>query len=527
MSSKKNMPLKTKKTSSPLILIILDGWGVNKPGDGNAISQAHTPFYDSLLKKYPNTSIFAHGKHVGLPEGQVGNSEAGHMNIGAGRLVKQDVVKVSQAIENGTFFKNAAFLEAISHTKKNNSSLHLIGLLSNGMSPHSDPGHLLALLELARRKKVKRVFLHLFTDGRDSPKYASLNIVHSLEKKLKNNEKIATVMGRFYAMDRKKAWARTEKAYNALVLGEGDIVCNVNKAIAQSYNKGESDEYIKPNIIDCDGASRIKNNDSIIFFNLRSDRARQLAKTFVQSKFYLQNENSFKLKKKLKNINFVSLTDFGPDLGGIFTAFPSIDLKETLPMLLNGVTQMYLAETEKYAHVTYFFNGGYPGLVDGETQKMVPSPHVERYDYAPVMSSDKLTKVILNNLSKNKYQFVAVNFAAPDMIGHTGNLKAGLKCCEGIDIDLKKIVGAYLEKKGTVIITSDHGNIEKMLNSKTGEVFTEHTTNKVPFIVVSSNKNIKVKKLGALRDIAPTVLDLLNIDKSKLMTGRSLISKKS
>jgi len=515
-----------KKILSPLILIILDGWGINKPERGNAIAQAYTPFYDSLLKKYPNTSIFAHGKHVGLPEGQVGNSEAGHMNIGAGRLVKQDVVKISQAIENGTFFKNAAFLEAINHAKKNNSSLHLMGLLSNGMSPHSDPSHLLALLELIRRKKVKKVFLHLFTDGRDSPRYASLGLIHELGAKLKNNERIATIMGRFYAMDRKKAWSRTEKAYNALVLGEGDMVCSSENAITQSYNKGESDEYIRPNIIDCDEGSRIKNNDSIIFFNLRSDRARQLAKTFVQSKFYLQNENSFKLKKKLKNINFVSLTDFGPDLGSIFTAFPSVDLKETLPMTLNGITQMYLAETEKYAHMTYFFNGGYPGLVDGETQKMVPSPNVERYDFTPIMSSDKLVKVVLNSLSKNKYQFVAMNFAAPDMIGHTGNLKAGVKCCEGIDMDLKKIIKAYLAKKGTVIITADHGNIEKMVNSKTGEVYTEHTTNKVPLFVLSANKKIKLKKSGALCDIAPTILDLLEVKKPKLMTGKSLIAKK-
>ena len=525
MSIKKNIS-KTKKSFSPLILIILDGWGIAEPGKGNAISQAHTPFYDSLLKKYPNTSIFAHGKYVGLPEGQVGNSEAGHMNIVSGRLVKQDVVKISEAIDNGTFFKNAAFLEAINHCKKNNSDLHLMGLLSNGMSPHSDPGHLLALLDLIRKKKVGKVFLHLFTDGRDSPRYTSLALIHGLEMKLKANEKIATVMGRFYGMDRKKAWSRTEKAYNALVLGEGNNVCSAQKAITESYNKGESDEYIKPSIVDCDGGSRIKNNDSILFFNLRSDRARQLAKTFVQSKFYLQNENSFKLKKKLKNINFVSLTDFGPDLGNIFTAFPSIDLKETLPMALSGLTQLYLAETEKYAHMTYFFNGGYPGLVDGEIQKMISSPHVERYDYTPVMSSDKLMKEVLNSLSKNKYKFLAMNFAAPDMIGHTGNLKAGIKCCEGIDMDLEKIVKAYLAKNGTVIVTADHGNIEKMVNMKTGEVFTEHTTNKVPFIISSANKKIKLKKTGALCDIAPTILDLFEIRKPKSMTGRSLITKK-
>ncbi len=515
-----------KKNESPLILIIIDGWGIARPNKGNAISQAHTPFYDSLLEKYPNTSIYAHGKYAGLPEGQVGNSEAGHMNIGAGRLIKQDVVKISDSIENGTFSKNAAFLEAISHVKKNDSKLHIMGLMSNGMSPHSDPSHLMALLDLVRRKKVKKIFLHLFTDGRDSPRYAGLKLVHDLEKKLKKNEKIASIMGRFYGMDRKKAWNRTERAYNAIVLGEGNRAESADEAITQSYNKGESDEYISPVIINCGEKSNIEDNDGIIFFNLRSDRARQLAKTFVQKKFHLQNENSFKLKKKLKNIKFVSMTDFGPDLGDIFTAFPSVDLKDTLPMHLANIKQMYLAETEKYAHMTYFFNGGYSGLVDGEIQKMVPSPNVERYDYTPVMSSNKLVKVVLDNLSKNKFKFVAMNFAAPDMIGHTGNLKAGVKCCEGIDIDLKKIVGAYLKKNGTVIITADHGNIEKMINLETNEVYTEHTTNKVPFIIVSNNNKIKLKKTGSLQDIAPTVLDLLNIKKSKLMTGRSLISKK-
>lgn len=515
-----------KKDISPLILIIIDGWGIAKPSKGNAISLAHTPFYDSLLKNYPNTSIFAHGKYAGLPDGQVGNSEAGHMNIGSGRLIKQDVVKISDAIENGTFFKNSAFLEAINHVNKNNSKLHIIGLLSNGMSPHSDPGHLLAILDLVRKKKVKKVFLHLFTDGRDSPRYAGLNLVHELEKKLKKNEKIASVMGRFYGMDRKKAWTRTEKAYNTLVLGEGNIATSAEEAITQSYNKGESDEYLSPTVIDCGEKSSVDDNDGIIFYNLRSDRARQLAKTFVQKKFHLQNENSFKLKKKLKNINFVSMTDFGPDLGDIYTAFPSIDLKETLPMQLSNIKQMYLAETEKYAHMTYFFNGGYSGLVDGEIQKMVPSPSVERYDYAPTMSSEKLVKVVLESLAKNKFEFVAMNFAAPDMIGHTGNLKAAVKCCEGIDVCLKTIVKTYLAKKGVVVITADHGNIEKMINLKTGEIYTEHTTNKVPFIVVGA-PNIKLKKSGSLRDIAPTILDLLEIKKPKLMTGRSLINKRN
>ncbi|PLX21918.1 2,3-bisphosphoglycerate-independent phosphoglycerate mutase [Candidatus Parcubacteria bacterium] len=514
------------KKKTPLILIVLDGWGLSDKKEGNAISLAKTPFYDGLLKKFPNTSIFAHGKHVGLPDGQIGNSEAGHMNIGAGRLVEQDVVKISKSIDNGTFYKNAAFLEIINHVKKNKSGLHLMGLISNGMSPHSDPGHLFALLELARKKKVSKIYLHLFTDGRDSPRYASLNLVHELEKKLKKNEKIVSIMGRFYAMDRKKDWERTEKSYNMLVLGEGIKTENAKEAITQAYNRGESDEYIKPSIVGDDKGSRISNNDGIIFFNLRSDRARQLAKTFVQSKFHLQNENSFKLKRKLKNIHFVSMTDFGPDLGNIFTAYPSVDLKETLPMVLEGHRQLYLAETEKYAHVTYFFNGGYPGIVDGEDQKMIPSPHVEKYNKTPAMSSEGLTKHILKTIAKNKYEFTMVNFAAPDMVGHTGDLNAGIKCCEAIDRSLKRIVPAYLKKGGAVMVTADHGNIEKMLNPKTKEIYTEHTTNKVPFIFISKNNKVELKRSGALCDMAPTVLDFFEIKKPKLMTGRTLISKK-
>ncbi len=508
----------------PMILIILDGWGIGKPNKGNAVSLAYTPVMDKLFKSYPGTLLHAHGKYVGLPIKQDGNSEAGHMNIGAGRLVEQDVVKITHNIKDGTFFKNPAFLEAIRHTKNNNSSLHLIGMLSDGMSPHSDPDHLYNLIKLARKRGVEKVYLHLFTDGRDSPKYVALSLVNKLEKLLQN-EKIATIMGRFYAMDRKKKWSRTKMAYNALVLGRGRSADSAQSAITEAYNRGESDEFIEPYVIikNSRPVAKINNGDSVIFFNLRSDRSRQLTKAFTQKNFTQMNPRSFQRKKILKNLYFVAMTDFGPDLDNIITAFPSADLKDTLPMSLKKIRQLYIAETEKYAHVTYFFNGGYPGKVNGEDQYMVPSPDVKSYDQTPLMSSRELAKVVIDNLRKNRYDFTVLNFAAPDMIGHTGNLKAGIKCCEGVDKYLGYIVKAYLKKDGMVLITADHGNIEEMINLKTGEIDTKHSTNPVPFIIVNNNLSLKLKSGGTLGDIAPTILKLLEIKKPAIMTGNSLI----
>lgn len=516
--------------NTPLMLMILDGWGIADANRGNAIALAKTPVIDSLLEKYPNTKLFAHGKYVGLPGKQVGNSEAGHMNIGAGRLVEQDAVKISRSIEDGTFFKNSAFLGAIRHVRKMNSRMHVMGMLSNGQSPHSDPGHLLALLSLLKKNKIENVYLHLFTDGRDSPKYASLQLIDDLQKNFFNNEKIVTVMGRFYAMDRKKKWERTESAYKALVLGKGKRALSAQSAITESYNRGESDEYIEPYIIgkDKDQDSRIKDGDSVIFFNLRSDRGRQLAKVFVQNDFQRMNPGTFVREKILEHLYFVAMTDFGPDLDEILTAFPGIDLDMTLPMCLKDLRQIYLAETEKYAHVTYFFNGGYSGRVAGEDQFMVDSPDVKSYDQTPAMSSGLLAKKAIESLVReqgmSQYDFTLLNFAAPDMVGHTGNLEAAIKCCEAVDSCVGKICEAYLRANGTVVITADHGNIEEMINLETGEIYTEHTTNQVPFAVIGKNfnKKIKFRKNGVLGDIAPTILKILNIKKPKEMSGRSL-----
>jgi len=504
--------------------------------EANPFSCAKLPFWDSVLKNYPHTEIFAHGKYIGLPSDQAGNSESGHMNIGSGRVVEQDVVRINKSIENKTFFKNSAFQGAIRHIKKMNSKIHLIGMLSDGQSPHCDPKHFFALLELFKKEKIedKNICIHIFTDGRDSPKYSSLKLLNELEKKHLKNLKINTIMGRFYAMDRRKKWDRTEIAYDALVSGIARKADSVNSAIAESYNKENSDEFIEPYVIGDFSNSRVNDGDSILFFNLRSDRSRQLTKAFVQNDFYKMNPDSFERKKKLSHLYFVTMTDFGPDLDDVLTAYPSVDLENTLPMCLSSFKQLYLAETEKYAHVTYFFNGGYSGIVAGEDQLMVESPNVRSYDLKPEMSSQKLTKIVIDNLSKKgavagvgKYDLTVLNFAAPDMIGHTGNFKAAIECLEKVDKYLKLIVEEYLKVNGTVLITADHGNIEEMINLKTGEIFTEHTTNKVPFVLINKDLvKVKLKSKGSLRDIAPTVLDLFGIKKNEKMTGESLINFK-
>ncbi|MCX6799715.1 MAG: 2,3-bisphosphoglycerate-independent phosphoglycerate mutase [Candidatus Falkowbacteria bacterium] len=527
----------------PLILIILDGWGMAKPNRGNAITLAKTPFIDSLFETYPHTQIFAHGSHVGLPPLQDGNSEAGHMNMGAGRIIEQEAVRINTTIKNGLFFKNSALLKAINHAKRNKSYLHIMGLASGEMSPHSNPKHLKALIKLIKQENFKNYYLHLFTDGRDSSPRGGLKFISDIEKDLlKKTKRISTIMGRYYGMDRKKKWENTELAYNALVLGEGLLATNPQNAIKESYSKNITDEFIEPYIITDKKKMlpRIDNNDAVIFFNLRSDRARQLTKCFAETDFTKKNPGSFKKKKTLKNICFVALTDFGPDLDTVKTAFPGAEIEDTLPLVLKKYSQLYVAEKEKYAHVTYFFNGGYNKPLNGEKWEFVPSPNKKHYDEVPEMSSKKLTKIILNNFKhkafkltpqKNSgfwhYDLTVINFAAPDMIGHTGNLKAGITCCEAIDRYIKEIVNAYLKADGTIVITADHGNIEEMINLKTGEIDTKHSTNLVPFIIINKNlKNrIKLKKNGKLGDIAPTIIHLLGEKKPKSMTGVTLIEK--
>lgn len=516
------------KVNTPLVLVILDGWGLWNETKGNAIAQAKTPVMNDLYNNYPHIKIEASARFVGLPLDQPGNSEAGHMNIGAGRLVEQDAVVISKSINNGTFFKNPAFLQAAGHADKRNSDVHLMGLLSDISSPHSDNDHLLSLISFFIGKTKQNIYIHLFTDGRDSPPYSALKILGQFNT-IFNSPRvhIATVMGRFYAMDRKRAWDRTEKAYNALVLGQGQTADSPIEAVNQAYNRGESDEYIVPTVITQVGKplATIKDGDSIVFFNLRSDRARQLTKAFVQKDFEHRKDGSFSRAKILKDLSFVALTDFGPDLEGVLTAYPGIDLADTLVMVLKDLRQLYIAETEKFAHVTYFFNGGYDHLVNGETRVEIPSKNVASYDQIPEMSTREITQRVIKEIKAKTFDFITVNFASPDMVGHTGNLEAGIKAVEYVDKNLGLLVKEVLAKKGTVLVTSDHGNIEEMIDIKTNEINTEHSTNPVPFIVVSNKNKYKLKDTGQLSNIAPTILDILGIPKPDLMTSESLIIK--
>ncbi len=516
--------LEVKKKLGLVVLLILDGWGIAPRNPGNAISIAHKPTMDYLWKHYPRTLLQASGHYVGLPDAQPGNSEAGHANLGAGRLVGQDAIKISKAIETGVFFKTPALVKAINHVKKNKSALHIMGLLSDGGSAHADPKHLDAIINLARIHKISNVYLHIFTDGRDSPRHAAIKLIDDLEKKLKH-EKIATVMGRYYAMDRKKSWKQTKIAYDALVFGVGKTAESATAAITESYNREETDEFILPYIITKQGKpiATMKDNDAVIYFNLRSDRARQLTKPFVQREFQKMNPGSFDRKKVLKNLYFVAMTDFGPDLGDIHSAFPSEDLFDTLPMILKDRRQLYIAESEKYAHVTFFFNGGFADPVAGEARIKISSPDVKSYDLTPEMSAGKITSKLLAEL--NNFDFITINFANPDMIGHTGNLIAGVKAVEFIDGCVEKLKSAILKKDGILVITADHGNIDEMIDLKTGEILTEHSNNPVPFIIASNQgKKYKLKqKGGILGDAAPTILELMGIKKPRLMTGKSLI----
>ena len=538
---------KNKLNPLPLILIILDGWGIDKPNKGNAITLAKTTVINKLKKQYPSTEIYAHGKHVGLLNNYDGNSEAGHSNIGAGRIIEQDHVRINTSIKKGVFFKNPALLSAFKHVKKNKSKLHLMGLFSIGDSPHIYIDHIKTLIDFTRKNKIKDACLHLFTDGRDSPTRSALEAFKKMEKKWLENERICTIIGRFYAMDRINKWDRIELAYNALVLGEGTKASSAQNAIEKSYARNESDEFIKPSVIhdkNNNALPRISDNDAVIFFNLRSDRAREISKAFVQKDFNKKNPGSFKRKKVLKNLKFVSMTDFGEGLEHVDCAYKNIKIDNALPSLLQDLSQLYIAEKEKYAHVTYFFNGGYDAPIGGEDRLLIPSPKVKTYDKTPGMKSKELARIVIKNVSqkickirkpgskldvsKNKkceYDFTVLNFASPDMIGHTGNLKAGVECAQIVDECVGKIVDAYLKNNGTVIITADHGNLEEMINLKTGDIDTEHSSNKVPFIIINNNltSKIKLKKNGKLADIAPTILEILGRKKPKEMTGTSLI----
>ncbi len=519
-----------KKKRSPLVLAILDGWGLGpRNKKTNAIFAADTPFFDGAMEKYPNSKLLASGHDVGLEAGQMSGSETGHMNIGAGRIVKQDVRKILEAIDNSSFFHNGAILGAIQHVKRNNSNVHLVGLLGNSDSPHSHPDILLALMILLKNKELKgRVFLHLFTDGRDSYPRSALEHWGALKNQIKYEDlaDLASVSGRFYGMDRTKKWDRLISAYDAMVNGRGEKFKSFEEVIEHNYAKNLTDEFIEPAVIvneEGEAVGQIKDNDSVIFFNFRSDRARQMSKLFVGTN--TQIEKDFPKMNFLKNLAFVAMTEFGPDLN-LRTAFASPPLVGTLPTALSDIKQLYISETEKYAHITYFINGGYADSVGGEDRILVESPEVCSYDQAPKMAATEITKIVLEELEKSSHDFICINFPNADMVGHTGDFDATKEGVEEVDKQLKKISDLLEIKKGTLIITADHGNADVLFNEELQLPYTFHTKCEVPFILISHDdkfKEMKLENAGRLGNIAPTILEILDIKKPAEMTLPSLL----
>lgn len=509
------------------LLIIIDGWGVGKPDEpGNPINLKTAPNYFAALKKYPNCELQASGESVGLFKGQEGNSEAGHLNLGAGRVVKQDALYISEAIDDGTFYKNPAFRQALHHVKKYKTAVHLMGLLSNHNSSHSCPEHLYALLDLLHKENIKQVYLHLFTDGRDSGQFEAHKYLRIVQKFFHGNEKVATVMGRFYAMDRNKEWDRTKEAYEAMVLGKGFKYPTVEEALRNCYDKGNTDEFVCPTVIteNNNPVATIKDNDAVFFFNLRSDRARQLTKAFVQPDFNKLNPDAFNRSKYPKNIRFVALGDFGSDLPGVLTAFPSRDVNKSLVQVLCPRKQLYIAESEKFAHITYFFNGGYAQHFCDENWVKIASAGVKDYAEKPEMSAKLLADYVIGAIESGQYEFIAMNFANMDMVGHTGDFAAAQKAVKFVDVQMERIIQAVIKNGGQVAVTADHGNIEEMINADSGEPDTEHSTCPVPFILV--NCKLKVPHNlpnGKLANVAPTILKMMGIPQPKEMTAKSLI----
>ena len=504
------------------MLMILDGFGENKEEKANAIKLANTPNIDKLMKTCPTTDIHTSGLDVGLPEGQMGNSEVGHTNIGAGRIVYQELTRITKSIEEGDFFTNEEFIAAIENCKKYNSKLHIMGLLSNG-GVHSHIRHLFGLLELAKRRDFEDVYVHCFMDGRDTAPSSGESFISELEEKMKEKGvgKIATITGRFYAMDRDKRWQRVEKAYNALVRGEGEKATSAIGAIESSYQKEIFDEFIEPTVI-VNGetpVATIGKHDSVIFFNYRPDRAREITRALVDKEF-----NEFEVEKDL-DLYYVCMTSYDETMPNVHIAFKKEELKNTFGEYISkhGLTQLRIAETEKYAHVTFFFNGGEEKQYPGEDRILVPSPKVETYDLKPEMSAYEVTDKVVEAINSKKYDCIILNYANPDMVGHTGVLEAAIKAIETIDECVGRVVEAINNQDGVLLITADHGNAEQMIDYKTGEPHTAHTTNPVPLILVGM-ENAKLRE-GRLADLAPTMLDIMNLEKPSEMTGESLIIK--
>lgn len=546
----------TNKKMRPVILVSLDGWGIAPPSPGNAITLAKTPNLKKFSTMYPSTRLLAAGEVVGLPHAEDGNSEVGHLNMGAGRIVYQDILRINAAITEGSFMRNEAFLLAVDHVKRNNSKLHLMGLVGSG-SVHSNLEHLYALIWFVKEIGLSQsnVLLHLFTDGRDAPPQEAITIVAEIESRINRLgvAKIASLSGRYFAMDRDNHWDRTEKTYNCLVQGLGEKAKSVTEGIENCYKQNVTDEFIPPiSIIDETGnpVGLVNDNDAVLFFNFRPDRARQLARVFVDQSFetykpkHFTNghhhgvgreeedtrsaQGVFQRQKKLTNLVFISMTDYEKGLPVSAIAFPIEEVKITLSRVISehNLKQLHLAETEKYAHITYFFNGFREAPFLNEDRIEVPSPKVATYDLAPEMATADIVKTALSKISENIYDFILINFACPDMVGHTGVIPAAVKACEAVDDALGKIIPAALNKGGGVVITADHGNVEEMIDITTNQVDTEHSTNPVPFLAIGAGLEDlpnRTLQMGILADVAPTVLDLMGMQKPFEMTGRDLL----
>lgn len=508
----------------PVILIVLDGWGINLSKEGNAVAAARAPIYDSLLKNHPHTQLYASGEHVGLPDGQMGNSEVGHLNLGAGRIVYQDITRITKSIRDGDFFTNPALLAAMATARKNNSALHLMGLLSDG-GVHSHIDHIFAMFDMAKAKGLSRVFFHAFLDGRDTPPSSAPEYIGQLEKHLDaiGIGRIATVSGRYYAMDRDKRWERVQKAYEALTMGEGIRKFSAVDAVKDSYEHKRTDEFMLPTVI-LDQRSNapvgtMTDGDVAIFCNFRSDRAREITRTLTDPSF-----DGFPRHIFPKLADVVCLTTYDETFK-LPVAYPPVRLIHILGEVVSGhgLRQLRIAETEKYAHVTFFFNGGEEQPFPQEDRVLIPSPRdVATYDLKPEMSAREVTDELVKRIRSKQYSFILANYANPDMVGHTGILAAAVKAVEVIDECLGRILNAAQEAGAVVMITADHGNLEVMTDRMTGQPHTAHTTDPVPFILVGDKAGLRGD--GCLADVAPTVLRFLEIHQPAEMTGKSLIA---
>lgn len=513
-----------KLNGKPNLLMILDGYGISSKSLGNAINKADKKNIDELFRKYPNTTISAGGLDVGLPEGQMGNSEVGHLNIGAGRIVYQDLTKITKQIKDGLFFHNTALEAAVDHALSNQSALHLMGLVSDG-GVHSYLTHLYALIDLAKQKGLKRLYIHALLDGRDVAPQSAGTYLAMLEEYLLREGigQIALISGRYYGMDRDNRWERVQKFYDAITLGIGEKAENAAAGLQTSYEKGIYDEFVLPTLI-CDEDAEpvtVQDRDSIIMFNFRPDRAREITRCFVD-----QNFNGFHRSKVISNLHYVCFTQYDAEMPNVSVAFPPQSLKNTLGEYLSqlGLRQLRIAETEKYAHVTFFFNGGIETPNNGEDRILIPSPKVATYDLQPEMSAYLVTEKVVEKIKENKYDVIILNYANPDMVGHTGNIDAAVKAVETLDECVPQVIDAVLKLGGQVLLTSDHGNADYMMDDE-GDTITAHSLNPVPCLVISKEP-VALLDGGVLADIAPTLLDLMGIEKPAEMTGQSLLIRR-